>query len=357
MTPDWKETLLMYRLSFFVVLFFSLVGLFLPANAESISEIFQRINPAVVVIHTSERVATPQTETGFTSVAGLGSGFIISEEGHVMTAAHVVQAADAVVVEFHDGKQIPARVVSSAPEADVSLLMLEKIPSDMVVVKLGDSDKANVGDQAFIIGAPYGVSHTLTVGYISGRHSPDTRYGGLFAAEMLQTDTAINQGNSGGPMFNMAGEAIGIVSHIMSQSGGSEGLGFVITSNLARELLLEKKSVWFGLQGHFLSGEMAKILNVPPPGVGILVQKVAAGSPAEALGLQGGTYQVKIQEQEVILGGDIILEVMGVSLSESEKVRRLLYKLKPGQTLRLSILRGGKTMNIMHQMTAEELPD
>jgi S1-C subfamily serine protease len=157
-------------------------------------------------------------------------------------------------------------------------------------------------------------------------------------------------------MFNMDGEVIGIVSHIISQSGGSEGLGFVITSNMARNLLLEQKSVWFGLQGFLLQGELAQILNVPPPGVGLLVQKVAHGSPAEALGLRGGFYQVQHDELGLILGGDIILEVMDVSIAEVERVRSVVRNLKPGQTLRLTVLRGGKTMKILHQMTPEELP-
>ena len=107
---------------------------------------------------------------------------------------------------------------------------------------LGDSDKVEVGGDVFIVGAPYGISHTLTAGHVSGRHRPNTIYSELATAEFVQTDAAINEGNSGGPMFGMAGEVIGIVSHIISKSGGFEGLGFVVTSNMARALLLERRS-------------------------------------------------------------------------------------------------------------------
>jgi len=114
---------------------------------ESLSEVFQRVNASVVVIHTSERTPTPQTETGFTSVAGLGSGVLISAAGQVMTAAHVVQAADAVEVEFLDGPKVLAKVVSSAPDADVALLQLEQVPSGAIVAELGDSDQVEVGER------------------------------------------------------------------------------------------------------------------------------------------------------------------------------------------------------------------
>jgi S1-C subfamily serine protease len=333
--------------------------LLIPLRSEAVelNEIFQRVNDAVVVLHTSERAPTPQTESGFTSLSGLGSGVLISRDGKVMTAAHVVQAADEVEVEFLDGTKVPGRVVSSAPDADVALVQLERVPSGATVVEMGDSDQARVGDQVFIVGAPYGVSHTLTVGYVSGRHKQNSRYAGLFDAEMLQTDASINQGNSGGPMFNMDGQVIGIVSHIMSQSGGSEGLGFVITSNMAQDLLLRKKHFWSGVTGFMLMGELAELFNVPPPGVGMLVQKVAKGSPAEKLGLKGGSFAVEMGQHSLILGGDIILEVNGISMAENDRVKSAILGLKAGKALRVTVLRGGKTMKLLHQLTTEDIPE
>src|SRR5262249_38699074 len=154
------------------------------------------------------------------------------------------------------GETIPARVLTSEPAADVALLQLDHVPSKSVTAKLADSDAAEVGDEVFVVGAPIGMTHTLTVGYISARRNPNKFYSGLSRSEFFQTDAAINEGNSGGPMFNMRGEVIGIVSHILSKSGGSEGLGFVVTSNLASKLLLERNPFWSGVEGVLLSNEL-----------------------------------------------------------------------------------------------------
>jgi S1-C subfamily serine protease len=133
------------------------------------------------------------------------------------------------------------------------------------VARLADSDTVRVGDQVMIVGAPYGLSHSMSMGWISTRWPASTVYRAMPLAEFLQTDATINTGNSGGPMFNMAGEVIGILSHNISQSGGSEGLGFVVTINTAKRLLLEQPNFWSGLERHLISGPIAQILNVPQP--------------------------------------------------------------------------------------------
>jgi len=235
------------------------------AGAGSLSEVFEKVNPAVVVILTTERGYAglePGQQATFNK-GGLGSGIVVSKEGLIMTAAHVVQVADAVVVKFVDGNMVGAKVVGSAPQADVALLQLNHLPDNLVVAELGDSDDVNIGDEIFVIGAPYGVDHTLTVGYMSGRRHPEIVCNSLLPIEFLQTDAAINKGNSGGPMFNMDGKVIGIVSRILSYSGGSEGLGFAVSINTAKELLLNQGSVWTGLEAYLVSGPLAKALNVP----------------------------------------------------------------------------------------------
>jgi S1-C subfamily serine protease len=234
------------------------------------------------------------------------------------------------------------------PAADLAVLRLKKPPKAAVAARLGDSDRVRVGDQIFIIGAPQGMTHTLTVGHISARRTTDAMYGGLYNAEMLQTDAAINVGNSGGPMFNMAGEVVGIVSHMISESGGYEGLGFVMTSNMARELLLGSRTIWTGLEGHRVDGELARILNLPQ-GVGILVQRVAEGSPAHRMGLQPGTVKAEIDGQPIVLGGDIILEIQGLRLDDPEAIERikaLLRTLSPGEEIKVTVLRGGRRMEL-----------
>lgn len=195
-----------------------------------------------------------------------------------------------------------------------------------------------------MVGAPYGMSHTLTVGHISGRHRPRAVSGEFLEGELFQTDAAVNQGNSGGPMFNAEGEVVGIVSHILSVSGGFEGLGFAVTSNLARQLLLEKRSFWSGLHGYWLEGELARVFNLPQAR-GLLVQRIAAHSPASRIGLQAGAVDATIGEEELYVGGDIILEVLGISLADPDgyrRVRERVAKLRTGERVTIKVLRGGE---------------
>ena len=181
-----------------------------PSASGSLSQLFKRVDPAVVVIRTSERVtaAGPGAPSGaaMSVAAGVGSGVLVSADGKVVTAAHVVQTADSVDVEFVDGTVVKARIVASDAAADVALLQLERVPPHITPARIGDSDKAEVGDQVFIVGAPRGISHTLTAGHVSARRQPKSTYAGLVSAELFQTDAAINHGNSGGPMFDMNGD-------------------------------------------------------------------------------------------------------------------------------------------------------
>jgi S1-C subfamily serine protease len=240
--------------------------------------------------------------------------------------------------------------VASDTAADVALLQLERVPPQIAPARLGDSDKAEVGDQVFIIGAPLGITHTLTVGHVSARRQPKAIYGGLVATELFQTDAAINRGNSGGPMFDLHGNVIGIVSHMLSVSGGSEGLGFVVTSNMARRLLLEEHSVWHGLDGYLITPELAHAFNLPK--AGLLVQRVAHGSPAERLGLRGGRYSVTIENEQLLIGGDVIVAVEGITLADPdayERVRRRLVEVRTsGDLIHLSVIRDGE----LNELTA-----
>jgi S1-C subfamily serine protease len=239
-------------------------------------------------------------------------------------------------------------VVASEPSADLALIQTERRPSMAQVAPLGDSDRVEVGEQIFVVGAPFGISHSLTVGHISARRQENSMLGAAVRTELLQTDAAINQGNSGGPMFNERGEVVGIVSYILSHSGGFEGLGFVVTSNMARRLLLEEPTVWGGVQSRVLEGDLARLFNVPQP-VALLVEKVAANSPAQKLGLKGGVVKLGIANQEMIAGGDIILDAFGVSLDEQDafvKIRERMRALKPGDTWVIRVLRGGEILEL-----------
>jgi serine protease Do len=319
------------------------------AHAQELRDLFRQVKASVVTVRIVEREITRQSKGEFVKTPGIGSGVLISADGKVLTAAHIVQAADRVVVEFNEGKEIPAEVIASVITADVALLKLEWVPIDAVIARLGDSDQAEVGDQVFVIGAPYGLSHTLTSGHLSARHANKQLIGGLRAVEMFQTDAAINKGNSGGPMFNMKGEVIGVVCNFFSQSGGFDGLGFATTSNLARRLLLEQNTYWSGLEGMIISGNAARIFNVPQE-AGLLVQRIAKGSPAELFGLRAGNARATFSDREILVGGDIILTVAGYEISgdgaDFDKIHARLSALRPGSKLIVKVLRGGKVIEL-----------
>jgi len=330
------------------------------ASRGTLKQVFERVKEAVVVIHTTERqlhplAELPESATGvlsrFLSVKGLGSGFVIQndEPALVVTAAHVVQSADTVTVEFSNGQRVRARIKSSSPATDLALLELERSVLGVEPIPLVDSDSTSVGDRVFVVGAPHGLEHTLTVGYVSARRQSSELAGGLARVELLQTDAAINPGNSGGPLLNMNGDAVGIVSHILSRSGGFEGMGFAVTSSLARRLLLEEPTPWSGLHAFMLAGDLAGIFNLPQP-AGILVERVARASPAERLGLQPGGFRAVIQGRELLVGGDIILSVGGISVTEKpesyEKIRAYWGKLEKADVIKLKILRKGKVIDL-----------
>ncbi len=315
--------------------------------AQNFRDIYNKVNPSVVTIHTINKVVPSAKLQQSTSMKGVGSGVLIPDS-MVITAAHVVQTADSVIVEFFGGNRVTCKVIASSPAADVALLQLEEIPENAIVARLADSDKVAIGDNVFIIGAPYGIGHTLTVGHISARHKPNTVMGGFDSGEFFQTDAAINQGNSGGPMFNMHGEVIGIVSSIISKSGGFEGLGFAVTSNTASKLLLEEPTPWTGVHGDFLSGELAKIFNLPQS-EGLLIQRVAIGSPAYKANLREGSIKAVINGHSMLLGGDIVLYVDGIQISGNKsivEIRRKLREIRKGDHVTVSVLRAGKVLDL-----------
>jgi S1-C subfamily serine protease len=326
----------------------ALVGVLNPfgVEAQTPGDVFRKVTPSVVVIRAKGTEVTAGGQTRFNET---GSGVLVSSDGKVMTAAHVVHAMDTINVEFLGGETVTAKVIASEPGADLSLLQLERVPPGARVSRMADSDTVRVGDPVYIVGAPYGLSYSLSAGLISARWAPNTVYKTMPLAEFFQTDATINTGNSGGPMFNAAGDVIGIVSHNISKSGGSEGLGFVVTMKTAQELLLKKKSFWGGLEGQFLTDDLADLLNVPNNMSGYLVKSVAKNSPGEDAGLRGGTRVVTIDGQQMVLGGDIILTVQGVAASNPAnmaKIRDQLATLQPGAPITATILRAGRIIEL-----------
>ena len=282
----------------------------------------------------------------------LGSGVLISKDGFILIAVHVVETAEEVKVVFKNGKVIPAKILGTEKAADVTLIKLTRplLDQNLHIPKVADSDSVKTGQQIFVIGSPFGLAQSLSVGHISGRHKSNNVSDNLTFMEYFQTDAAINTGNSGGPMFNQEGEIIGIVSYILSRSGGFQGLGFAATSNMATKLLLEKKGIWYGVEVSLLTGELARIFNLPQDG-GILVEKVADKSPGAMMGLKGGIYNMEIEGEEFLVGGDIILSILGHKIITEEHIvilRDKMKALKKGNVMSMTILRGGKINDLKY---------
>jgi S1-C subfamily serine protease len=312
---------------------------------ETLGETYRRVNPSVVVIRArGEEV----TEEGLSRFREIGSGVLISADGKIATAAHVVHSMNEVAVEFLGEDPVPARVISSEPRADISIIQVSVVPRDAVVSKLADSDPVRIGDPVFIVGAPYGLSHSLSSGIISARWEPDTVTRDFPLAEFFQTDAVINTGNSGGPMFNRKGDLIGIVSHNITKSGGSEGLGFVVTANTVRRLLVEQNRRWYGVDVVLVTGAVAQALKVPQPG-GFLIKQVVKDSAAGQMGLRGGNKVGIVEGQKLVVGGDILLSIQGMPVASNEDLGKVLKKLEalqPGQDIHVTVLRDEKVQKL-----------
>lgn len=316
------------------------------AHAQDIEDVYRKVSPAVAMIRAKGREVT--ASRGLVYFNEIGSGVLVSADGKVFTAAHVVHAVDEVTVEFSGGEAIPARVIASEPAADLSMLQLARTPQGIQPARLGDSDGVRVGQQVLVIGAPYGLVHSFSAGWISAKWLPNTAYRSMPLAEFFQTTATINTGNSGGPMFNLAGEVIGIVSHNISKGGGSEGLGFAVTMKSARYFLMEREWAWIGLHGTVLTGELAEAFNIPG-GSGLLLSIVPMDSPAWEMGLQGGDRIAVIGGQEIVIRGDVVLSMAGIQITSDAdipRIRERLGAMKTGEIFKASVLRAGQVIEL-----------
>ncbi|MDD3721124.1 MAG: trypsin-like peptidase domain-containing protein [Lutibacter sp.] len=334
-------------------LFFSFFLLFtLTQSAQNLSKLYDEVSPAVVVINILN-IEPKKVDDNLTLVtrAKQGSGVLISEDGLIWTAAHVVQLAELVQVEFFDGEVYEAEVLSSNPLADVALIKINGIfkKKNKKVVKIGNSDAQKIGDDIFVLGAPFGLKQTISKGILSGRHTPKGLINDFVKIELLQTDAAINKGSSGSPMFNMKGELIGITSSIYSASGGFNGVGFAISSNTDNKLLMDRPNIWTGMNSILLTGAAAKALNVPQES-GLLVLTVSSKGTAAKIGLKGGFIEATIDGVELLIGGDIILNIGGISFGQpnfQKPLRKRQEEFKKGDIMPITILRGGQ-ISVIH---------
>jgi serine protease Do len=346
-----------------------------PATAQSrelpdFSELVERVGPAVVNIRTAEKVKMTEGQAEMNEQMqeffrrfgipvpnqrrgaprgggtpdddgpmrrGVGSGFILSADGYVLTNAHVVQGADEVIVTLTDKRELKAKLIGADQRSDVAVVKVEA--TGLPVVKVGDSNKSKVGEWVMAIGSPFGLENTVTAGIISAKQR-DT--GDLLP--LIQTDVAINPGNSGGPLVNMRGEVIGINSQIYSQNGGYMGISFAIpiadAIRVADELRAGGRVVrgYLGVLPDDLTKEIAEAIGLGKP-QGAVIRSVIAGSPAEKAGVEGG---------------DVVVKVDGKTVEKAADLRRLVANVKPGAKTTLTVFRRGTTKDIVVTIGEDE---
>ncbi|MBL8911163.1 MAG: trypsin-like peptidase domain-containing protein [Archangium sp.] len=313
-------------------------------SAGGLEETFAKVDPTVVTVRVSTKTFT-ENERGAIMAMQIftGSGVLVHGEGFIVTAAHVVEDAEQIELHWADGFKTSARVITLSRTEDLALLKADATPKNAVVAVVGDSNALKVGQRLFAIGAPYGLEHTLTAGVVSALRTNERP--GLMPRHLVQTDVALNQGNSGGPLFNEKGEVVGIASFILSQTGGSVGLNFAVPSATIRSRLFEEALPYIGVSLRFIPRDVAEIFNWPYEGA-FLVEMVRDGSPAEKAGLKGGTAASEVAGNKVKLGGDLIISVNGVAATDPSKVGKMLRSLKPGEMIRYDVLRGGQPMKV-----------
>jgi S1-C subfamily serine protease len=322
----------------------------------TVRAIYDHDAPGVVQVTTTTKVKLPQTDwfgnpfgpSGTEVQRSLGSGFVIDKAGYIVTNYHVVGDAQSVHVSFSNNDSMKAEVIGKDPATDVALLKVQASSRALKPLPLGDSDGIHVGDQVAAIGNPLGLDRSITLGIVSALHRSLTSPEGTPIDRVIQTDAALNHGNSGGPLLNAQGRVVGVSSAISTGDTGSEGnigIGFAIPINTVRDVVAELKAQghvdhpYLGVVTRPVSTTMARIFNLPVQ-KGLLVESVAAGSGADRAGLHGGTDQVVVEGESYQLGGDVITKADGMAITSMERLREIISQHKPGDSLSVVFYRG-----------------
>jgi S1-C subfamily serine protease len=291
--------------------------------------------------------------------AGQGSGFVINADGEIVTNAHVVTSgegrairkAENVYVRFEDGNQVPARIVGFDPFSDVALLKIDPAGLTLRPLPLGSSNGVAVGAPVAAIGSPFGEEQSLSVGVVSALDRDIQSLTGFETTGAVQTDAAINRGNSGGPLLDARGRVLGINAQIRTTSGEGSGVGFAIPVDTVKRSIDQLRSsgraryAYLGVATAAVYPQLADRLDLPVEH-GALVQEVTEGGPADEAGLRAGEDTVRFQEREFTTGGDIVSHVAGRRVREENDLAAALLAFSPGQTVRLDVLRDGDRKRI-----------
>jgi len=267
-----------------------------------------------------------------TAAQGQGSGFVYDANGHIVTNAHVVDGASSISVKFWNGKTFSARVVGTDASTDLAVLKVDAPVSELFPLSLGDSNNLVVGDQVVAIGSPFGLEGTVTSGIVSALHREMTSPNHFAIDDSIQTDAAINHGNSGGPLLDAQGKVVGVNSQIESNSGGNEGVGFAIPSNTIRSIASQLISS--GKAEHAFLGV---VLRDSSAQTGAAINQVRAGTPAARAGLHAG---------------DVVTAAAGKHITSGSQLRAVINNHRPGDTISVTYTRGGKSHTVTVKLTA-----
>ena len=319
-------------------------------NDESINvRIYRQASPAVA------NILTKATEYDFfmdpVPVEGAGSGFMIDPRGYILTNYHVVEGAQSIEVVLGDQTHFPAKFIGADQRNDVALLKIVPKGKQLVALSLGDSGKLQVGQKVLAIGNPFGFQSTLTTGVVSALGRTVQTSQTTFIDEAIQTDAAINRGNSGGPLINTHGEVIGINSAIYTPSGTTAGIGFAIpintAKNIANDLMTDGRvhRAYLGVETLPIGGWLSEALDLPVKD-GLLVERAPKGGPAAAAGIQGGNRVAEAGMRRIAIGGDVIVAIDSQKVASQLDVNLALNHKRPGDNVTVTVYRGGKKMDI-----------
>jgi len=295
------------------------------SDSSTVGEIYKRSSAAVVEITVGSQAESTPFGGGGTQQAQ-GSGFVYDTEGHVITNQHVVDGAETVSVKFANGKTYTAKVVGGDPSTDIAVIDVDAPASELKPLRLSDSSDVEVGDGVVAIGSPYGLEQTVTAGIVSALHRQITAPNSFSIDDAIQTDAAINHGNSGGPLLDMDGEVIGVNSQIESESGGNVGIGFAVPSNT-----VEKIADALISDGSVEHAYLGVAIDDSDDAAGATLAEVRSGTPAAEAGLQQG---------------DVVTELDGESVDSADELRRLVDSKSPGDKVELTIERDGDTQTV-----------
>ena len=316
------------------------------ADSGTIGDIYREAAPGVVQV-TSTVVTEDPFFGGTQRGQALGSGFVLDKAGHIVTNYHVIEGASEVLVNFSRQDAMRAKVVGNDPSTDIAVLEIDANARALTPLRLGNSDGVAVGDSVVAIGNPFGLDRTVTSGIVSALHREIESPSGFTIDKVIQTDAAINRGNSGGPLLDARGFVIGVNTQIATAGNGSEGnvgVGFAVPSNTVSEVaseIIEHGKVehpYIGITMQTIDETVAETFRLPTE-KGVLVAEVEPGSPAADAGIEGGNTRVVVNGQTYVLGGDVITEVDGRPVATADDFRDLVSQKEPGDELSLEITR------------------